>query len=106
MRTKEELEMYFAKSREKYAKIREKEKMIRQRKKLEKIKSPNVWVRNFLEYSKEYPEWRLDFYSEMEFSMHSVDVLNVLCNKEELDENEEEMLNLALRYAYPNEFDD
>ena len=73
---------------------------------LKRTKNANDWVKKFLKYTKEYPDWRLDYDINMEFSMHSVDVLCVLCSKEVLDESEEKIVKLALRYAHPNEFDD
>ena len=111
LRDKEALEKFFAESRERVAKRKEREdrkrknfnKWLKKRAEIEKRKEER-WAKIFLSSIKNDSKW-YEHWDDMDIAVHSVDILNELADKKEMNDIEKEVWNFTLALAYPNDFD-
>ena len=117
LRTKEDLQKLYAANRERLErkKIKEQErerireekekeywsgeKGLKRRKRLDK-----AWVKMFLNSIKDDPDWMDHWLDEIDdIAIHSLQILEVLWDKNELNENEDAVKRFAFHLLHPND---
>lgn len=108
LRSKESLEKFFAETRERVAKRkiaeakqRKNAKEFRKKRMAIEERHEKKWTKRFLNAIKDDSEWR-EHWNEMDICTHSIEIISILSNKNELNSNEQSVLEFAFNLTYPN----
>ena len=97
LRSKESLEKFFAETRERVTK----RKIAEAKRMAIEERHEKRWTKSFLNAIKDDSEWR-EHWNEMDICAHSIEIISILSNKNELNSNEQSVLEFAFNLTYPN----